>query len=65
MSIGDKWANLGMGAMDKEASFKLLDAFFDAGGECPVPILFIQVSNGSMQGITLTPLTISTSLKVC
>ncbi|KAJ7243766.1 aryl-alcohol dehydrogenase [Mycena rebaudengoi] len=32
MSIGDKWANLGMGAMDKEASFKLLDAFFDAGG---------------------------------
>lgn len=32
MSIGDKWAELGMGAMDKEASFKLLDAFYDAGG---------------------------------
>ncbi|KAI5115043.1 hypothetical protein M0805_001885, partial [Coniferiporia weirii] len=30
MSIGDKWS--GMGAMDKEASFKLLDAFYDAGG---------------------------------
>lgn len=32
MSIGDKWAELGMGSMDKEQSFKLLDAFFEAGG---------------------------------
>ena len=32
MSIGDKWEKIGMGAMDKESSFKLLDAFFDAGG---------------------------------
>ncbi|TFK48669.1 Aldo/keto reductase [Heliocybe sulcata] len=32
MSIGDKWAEYGMGAMDKESSFKLLDAFYDAGG---------------------------------
>ena len=32
MSIGDKWESLGMGSMDKESSFKLLDAFFDAGG---------------------------------
>ena len=32
MSIGDKWANAGFGAMDKDSSFKLLDAFFDAGG---------------------------------
>lgn len=32
MSIGDKWAPLGMGAMDKQTSFKLLDAFYDAGG---------------------------------
>ncbi|KAI5119358.1 hypothetical protein M0805_008514 [Coniferiporia weirii] len=32
MSIGDKWGKLGMGEMDKEASFKLLDAFYDAGG---------------------------------
>ncbi|KAL5525042.1 AAD14_6 [Sanghuangporus sanghuang] len=32
MSIGDQWHKLGMGAMDKEASFKLLDAYFDAGG---------------------------------
>lgn len=30
-SIGDKWAR-GLGAMDKDASFKLLDACFDAGG---------------------------------
>ncbi|KAF7317875.1 hypothetical protein MKEN_00875400 [Mycena kentingensis (nom. inval.)] len=32
MSIGDKWADMGMGAMDKESSFKLLDAYFDNGG---------------------------------
>jgi aryl-alcohol dehydrogenase-like predicted oxidoreductase len=32
MSIGDKWAELGMGAMDKQSSFALLDAFFDSGG---------------------------------
>jgi len=32
MSIGDKWASSGMGSMDKESSFKLLDAYFDNGG---------------------------------
>jgi hypothetical protein len=32
MSIGDKWHPYGMGAMDKDSSFKLLDAFYDAGG---------------------------------
>ncbi|KAJ7618547.1 NADP-dependent oxidoreductase domain-containing protein [Roridomyces roridus] len=32
MSIGDKWGPLGMGEMDKESSFKLLDAFFEKGG---------------------------------
>ncbi|KAI0760166.1 Aldo/keto reductase [Fomes fomentarius] len=32
MSIGDKWAAHGMGAMDKASSFKLLDAFYEAGG---------------------------------
>ncbi|CAK5282615.1 unnamed protein product [Mycena citricolor] len=32
MSIGDKWESLGMGSMNKESSFKLLDAYFDAGG---------------------------------
>ncbi|KAM0254393.1 hypothetical protein ACHAQJ_006862 [Trichoderma viride] len=31
MSIGDGWSDL-MGSMNKESSFKLLDAFFDAGG---------------------------------
>ncbi len=30
-SIGDKWQQLGMGSMDKESSFKLLDAYFDLG----------------------------------
>ncbi|KJA21488.1 hypothetical protein HYPSUDRAFT_41868 [Hypholoma sublateritium FD-334 SS-4] len=32
MSIGDKWNDAGFGAMDKESSFKLLDAYFDNGG---------------------------------
>ncbi|KAJ3483048.1 hypothetical protein NLI96_g6576 [Meripilus lineatus] len=32
MSIGDKWGNLGMGTMDKGSSFKLLDAYYEAGG---------------------------------
>ena len=32
MSIGDKWAQHGFGAMDKASSFKLLDAFYGAGG---------------------------------
>ncbi|ETW79616.1 hypothetical protein HETIRDRAFT_410366 [Heterobasidion irregulare TC 32-1] len=30
MSIGDKWK--GMGAMNKESSFKLLDAYYEKGG---------------------------------
>ena len=32
MSIGDKWERYGMGSMNKESSFKLLDAFYEAGG---------------------------------
>ncbi|PBK59466.1 Aldo/keto reductase [Armillaria solidipes] len=32
MSIGDKWDAFGMGSMNKESSFKLLDAYFDIGG---------------------------------
>lgn len=32
MSIGDKWAEYGFGAMDKTSSFKLLDAYYEAGG---------------------------------
>ena len=32
MSIGDKWSELGMGSMNKESSFDLLDAYFEAGG---------------------------------
>lgn len=32
MSIGDQWGQLGLGQMDKESSFKLLDAFYEAGG---------------------------------
>ena len=32
MSIGDKWAQVGFGAMDKVSSFKLLDAYYEKGG---------------------------------
>lgn len=32
MSVGDKWQDFGMGSMDKDSSFKLLDAFYEAGG---------------------------------
>lgn len=32
MNIGDQWEKYSMGAMNKESSFKLLDAFYDAGG---------------------------------
>ena len=39
MSIGDKWEKFGMGAMSKESSFKLLDAYYEAGGN------FIDTSN--------------------
>ena len=38
MSIGDKWE--AMGTMNKESSFKLLDAFYEAGGN------FIDTANG-------------------
>ena len=31
MSVGDKWQEFGMGSMNKTSSFKLLDAYFDAG----------------------------------
>ena len=32
MNIGDKWEKIGFGTMDKASSFKLLDAFYEAGG---------------------------------
>ncbi|KAI0342525.1 Aldo/keto reductase [Trametopsis cervina] len=44
MSIGDKWEKNGFGAMNKESSFKLLDAYFDAGGN------FIDTANGYQDG---------------
>ncbi|KAF4616912.1 hypothetical protein D9613_008394 [Agrocybe pediades] len=44
MSIGDKWADLGMGSMDKESSFKLLDAYYDNGGN------FIDTANNYQDG---------------
>ncbi|KAK7036210.1 aryl-alcohol dehydrogenase [Favolaschia claudopus] len=32
MAMGKRWEKLGMGAMEKGDAFKLLDAFFEAGG---------------------------------
>ncbi|KAH7885276.1 NADP-dependent oxidoreductase domain-containing protein [Phlebopus sp. FC_14] len=32
MSIGDKWEPFGFGSMDRQSSFRLLDAFYEAGG---------------------------------
>ena len=31
-NIGDKWHEIGAGSMNKEDSFKLLDAYYDLGG---------------------------------
>ncbi|KAH8102174.1 aryl-alcohol dehydrogenase [Cristinia sonorae] len=44
MSIGDKWEKLGMGSMTKEQSFKLLDAYYEAGGN------FIDTANQYQDG---------------
>ncbi|KAJ6493265.1 aryl-alcohol dehydrogenase [Mycena sanguinolenta] len=32
MTFGTKWESVGMGSMSKESAFKLLDVFFEAGG---------------------------------
>jgi len=43
MSIGDKWNDLG--PMDKESSFKLLDAYFDLGvGQSSISWCSLQLS---------------------
>ncbi|KAF9472241.1 Aldo/keto reductase [Pholiota conissans] len=44
MSIGDQWENMGMGSMNKESSFKLLDAYYDLGGN------FIDTANVYQDG---------------
>ncbi|KAF9046363.1 Aldo/keto reductase [Panaeolus papilionaceus] len=44
MSIGDRWGDIGMGSMDKDSSFKLLDAYFDNGGN------FIDTANNYQDG---------------
>ena len=31
-NMGDKWHAIGLGAMDKESSLKLLDKYFEMGG---------------------------------
>jgi len=34
MSIGDQWDKIGFGTMDKESSFKLLDAYYQVCRQC-------------------------------
>jgi aryl-alcohol dehydrogenase-like predicted oxidoreductase len=48
MSIGDAWEGL-LGSMNKENSFKLLDAFYDAGGN------FIDTANNYVSATPLLP----------
>ena len=49
MSIGDKWHQIGMGSMDKEASFQLLDAYFDLGVSKKLHF-FIPLANSAKKG---------------
>src|SRR5882724_9103436 len=49
MSIGDKWQKHGMGSMDKQSSFKLLDAYYDAGGN------FIDTANNCVPSFSCSP----------
>ncbi|KAF8586943.1 Aldo/keto reductase [Ramaria rubella] len=43
-NIGDKWEKYGVGRMNKESSFKLLDGYYDAGGN------FIDTANMYQDG---------------
>ncbi|TFK32818.1 NADP-dependent oxidoreductase domain-containing protein [Crucibulum laeve] len=43
-NIGDAWGSKGMGEMDKNSSFKLLDAYFDNGGN------FVDTANAYQDG---------------
>jgi len=36
-NIGDKWEKIGFGSMEKEDSFKLLDAYFDVSHTFAMP----------------------------
>ncbi|KAF9557285.1 aryl-alcohol dehydrogenase [Agrocybe pediades] len=44
MSLGDRWGFMGFSEVNKEASFELLDAFFNAGGN------FIDTANSYQDG---------------
>ncbi|TFK39060.1 Aldo/keto reductase [Crucibulum laeve] len=52
MSIGDKWEDIGMGSMNKESSFKLLDAYFDNGGNLLILRIIIRMSRQSSSWYT-------------
>jgi aryl-alcohol dehydrogenase-like predicted oxidoreductase len=49
MSVGDKWSG-SMGSMDKEGSFKLLDAFYEAGVSDPFDRYFVIIDPALLQG---------------
>ena len=47
MSIGDAWKGF-MGHLDKESAFKLMDAYYDAGGN------FIHTANNYQNEVRLS-----------
>ncbi|KAF5377118.1 hypothetical protein D9757_008808 [Collybiopsis confluens] len=55
MSIGDQWNDF-MGSMDKESSFKLLDAYFDLGGNfigrCTAISILLTISKNPFYAVT-------------
>jgi hypothetical protein len=59
MSIGDKWHEFGMGSMDKQSSFKLLDAYFDAGVRRLSPLSRVIPIHTFHRGTLSIPRTIS------
>ena len=67
MSIGDKWQEAGMGSMDKTTSFKLLDAYFEAGVSCSPLHAFSMyaVPIRSLRGISSIHQTISELSLLC
>ena len=50
MSIGDKWHEHGMGSMDKESSFKLLNAYFDLGVSIKITFIGSTSTDSAQKG---------------
>ena len=61
MSIGEAWKDM-MGSMDKEQSFKLLDAFYEAG-MCSPPTTSILFADTRLQEEISSTLPITTRMR--